>query len=136
MTIQINDHRKIVAIQKEFSNLLPYLKIEFFSKSHKSGTPSSKKTMKDASETIGQCRVVHNKGALSITPSMTVTELEQNFRDIYGLSVQVFRKSGNVWLQSTATDTWTLEEQNLQGEALSKRLFVIRESLNEKEAAV
>jgi hypothetical protein len=33
--------------------------------------------------------------------------------------VQVFRKSGKVWLETTVTDGWTLEEQNLQGEALS-----------------
>ena len=51
---------------------------------------------------------------------MTVNELEQRFSDVYGLGVQVFRKSGNVWLETTVTDGWTLEQQNKQGESLDK----------------
>jgi len=50
---------------------------------------------------------------------MTVAEMEERFRDIYGLGVQVFRKSGTIWLETTVTDGWTLEDQNKQGEALS-----------------
>ena len=119
MKIMINDHRKIFTIQKDFNDMFPYLKIGFFSKPHKAGGGSSKKTMKQPSKTLGQCRVIHNKGTLTITPHMTVADLEQNFNDVYGLSIQVFRRSGNVWLETTATDNWTLEDQNLQGKELS-----------------
>ena len=42
------------------------------------------------------------------------------FGEVYGLGVQVFRKSGNVWLETTVTDSWTLKEQNDQGESLSE----------------
>jgi hypothetical protein len=119
MQITINDHRKIFAIQKEFGEVFPYLKVEFLSKPHKVGGASSKKMLKHPSRTIGECRLIHNKGTLTITPSMTVSDLEQNFNDIYGLSVQVFRKSGKAWLETTLTDGWSLEEQNKQGEALS-----------------
>ncbi|MDE3144966.1 MAG: hypothetical protein KGL19_12475, partial [Bacteroidota bacterium] len=55
-------------------------------------------------------------------PTMTVSELEQKFNDIYGLSTQVFRKSGNIWLVTTVTDKWTLEEQNRQGEIITKQV--------------
>ena len=51
---------------------------------------------------------------------MTVVDLEQSFSDVFGLGVQIFRKSGKVWLETTVTDGWTLDEQNRQGEALSK----------------
>ena len=120
MKILINDHRKIFAIQKEFSEMFPYLKLEFFSKPHTVGGASPKKIMKHPTNTIGQCRVIHNKGTLTITPNMTAADLEQNFADVYGLSVQVFRKSGKSWLETTVTDNWTLEKQNRQGEELSK----------------
>ena len=50
---------------------------------------------------------------------MSVKDLEQNFRDVYGLSVQILRKSGKVWLGTTVTDNWTLKEQNEQGQILS-----------------
>jgi hypothetical protein len=76
--------------------------------------------MKSPSKTLGECRTIHDSGTLTITPQMTVANLEQGFADVYGLSVQVFRKSGKVWLETTVTDNWTLEEQNRQGEALSK----------------
>ena len=120
MKITINDRRKIFAIQEEFNTVFPYLKLEFFSKPHKLGGASAKKLSKHNSKTLGECRAVHNKGQITITPGMTVWDLEQSFSDIYGLGVQIFRKSGKVWLETTVTDRWTLEEQNFQGEALSK----------------
>ena len=132
MKIQINDHRKIFAIQEEFQKIFSFLKIEFFAKPHKVGAPSSKKLMKHSSKTLGECRSVHNKGTLTIVPQMTVAELEQNFADVYGLSVQVFRKSGNAWLETSVTDKWTLEQQNILGEELSVKRT---ENIDEKEAA-
>jgi hypothetical protein len=120
MKILINDRRKIHAIQEDFNQQFPYLKLEFFSKPHSIGGGSPKKIMKAPSKTLGECRTIHDSGTITITPQMTVADLEQNFKDVYGLSVQVFRKSGKVWLETTVTDSWTLEEQNRQGESLSK----------------
>jgi hypothetical protein len=120
MKITINDKRKIFAIQEEFNIAFPFLRIEFFSKPHKPGAGSSKKFIKHSSKTLGECRTIHNAGSITISENMTVTELEQRFGDVYGLGVQVFRKSGNVWLETTVTDGWTLKEQNDQGESLSK----------------
>ncbi len=112
MKIDINDDRKIFAIQEEFNKVYPNLKLEFFSKPHTAGGASPKKLMKSNSKTLGECRTIHNKGSISITPKMTVAELEQHFADTYGLSAQIFRKTGNVWLETTVTDQWTLEKQN------------------------
>lgn len=120
MKININDSRKISVIQEEFNHTYPYLKIEFFSKPHKPGGGSAKKLVEQNSKTIGECRTIHNTGKINISPDMTVTDLEQKFNEIYGLGVQVFRKSGNVWLETTVTDGWTLKEQNDQGESLSE----------------
>lgn len=120
MKVTINDKRKIFAIQEEFNHLFPYLKLEFFSKPHKPGGATAKKFVKHNSKTLGECRTIHNNGKITITPQMTVSDLEQRFSDVYGLGVQVFRQSGKVWLETTVTDNWTLEEQNSQGESLSK----------------
>lgn len=122
MKITINDNRKIFAIQEEFSKQFPYLKLEFFSKPHKPGGENSRKHIKSNSKTLGECRTIHNSGEITITPHMTVNELEQRFADVYGLGVQVFRKSINVWLETTLTDGWTLEEQNKQGESLNEEI--------------
>lgn len=120
MKIQINDDRKIYAIQEEFSGLFPWLKLEFFSKPHKTGGGSPKKQMVPSSRTLGETRTIHDSGTITITPTMTVAALEQAFHEVYGLSVQVFRKSGKSWLETTVTDSWTLEHQNAQGKILSE----------------
>ncbi|MBN8703820.1 MAG: hypothetical protein J0M08_12200 [Bacteroidetes bacterium] len=120
MKLVINDAKKIGVIQKEFTSVFPFLKIEFFAKPHKSGEASAKKIMKSADLTIGECRRVHNSGSVTINGKMTVNDLEQTFSNTFGLSVQVFRKSGRVWLETTVTDGWSLDEQNKQGEELSR----------------
>jgi len=133
MKIAINDKRKISAIQNDFNDMFPYLRLEFFSKPHDAGTGSPKKYMSHPSKTLGECRTKHKSGSILITPGMTVNKLEQNFREVYGLSVQVFRRSGKAWLETTVTDGWTLEEQNSQGEDLSTVKLNTRELPDESE---
>jgi hypothetical protein len=119
MQIEISDQRKIYSIQEEFNKNFPWLKVEFFSKLHKPGGSSPKKQIVQPSKTLGECRTIHDTGIITITPMMTVDELEQAFGSVYGLSIQVFRKSGKSWLETTVTDNWTLEKQNEQGRMLS-----------------
>jgi hypothetical protein len=122
MKITINDNRKIFAIQEAFTKTFPYLKLEFFAKPHKAGGASSRKFIKHPSKTLGECRTIHTNGSITITGNITVGDLEQRFADVYGLGVQVFRKSGNHWLETTVTDNWTLDRQNKEGESLSTYL--------------
>jgi hypothetical protein len=118
MQILISDNRKVQEIQQEFTQSFPYLRLGFFCRPHKArqGSPGRPEAQL---QTIGECRSVHNKGQMNITAAMTVGELEQQFREQYGLHVQVFRKSGQVWLETTVTGGWSLEKQNSQGELLT-----------------
>ena len=119
MNIEINDDRKIFAIQREFNTVFPYLKLEFQAKPNKvHGAPAH--DLVKHSRTLGECRTIHKHGNVTITPFMKVSELEEVFRDVYGLGVKVYRKSGKAWLEVTVSGSWTLEEQNAQGENLSK----------------
>ncbi len=120
MEIIINDHRKIFAIQEEFNTMFPFLKLEFLSKPHEPDGAPGKKFVKQHSKTLGECRTIHKKGNLTITPNMTVAELEEHFREVYGLAVEVFRKFGETWLETSPTASWTLEKQNLEGKTLAK----------------
>lgn len=118
MGITINEHRKIAAIQEEFNRLFPYLRIEFLLRKQMGSIVN--KLIKPNNKTLGEYSTIHDKGNITITPDMTVAELEQKFSEIFGMEVQILRQSGKAWLETTVTDKWTLEEQNLQGEALSK----------------
>lgn len=120
MKINIKENRKVSDIQKEFNDMFPYLKIDFFSTQSKMGDGTAKKIIKNSNDTLGECRAAQKSCCLSISPQMTVSDLEQLFIETYGLGVLVYRKSGKVWLETTVTDGWTLEDQNKEGEALSK----------------
>lgn len=117
MKIQINDHRKIFAIQEEFNKFFPHIKIEFFGKPSKVGNPASTKTV-DRNKTLGDCRAVHTKGELTLSSSMTVADLKQTLADTYGLTAAVLRKSGTTWIETPENGNLTLEEQNKNAENL------------------
>lgn len=113
----IKDAKQINDIQKEFNAKFPFLKLEFYKTQHGVGEGTPDKEKLNAQKTIGEVRNIHNTGDLSINENMTVITLEQELYNTYGLNAQVFRKSGNLWLQTTSTDDWTLKVQNEKGGA-------------------
>lgn len=124
MLIQIDDNNTFDYIQQRFSLLYPFLRLEFFKKKSPllgSGV-SIKQPITNLNKTLAESRTIINEGKIIISPKMTVSELEKSFNEIYGLSTQVFRQSGNVWLVTTVTDKWTLEEQNKQGEIITQQV--------------
>ncbi len=112
----ITDKATIAEIQESFSSHFPNLKIEFYKKDHELGEGSVEKEKWPQEKNIGQIRNTHQNGDLRINGHLKVATLEKLFHDEYGLNVQVFRKSGSAWLQTTATDEWTLSEQNSRGQ--------------------
>jgi hypothetical protein len=117
--MKINQTKSISEIQKEFSGIFPFLKLEFFKKSHNTfGGNSSKEII----GTIDHVKIKET-GEIFITESMTVNELEQRFKTQFDLNIQVFRKHGKTWIETTVTDNWTLHKQNEQGKVLSELRF-------------
>lgn len=116
----ITDEKKLVDIQREFNEKFPFLKLEFYTQPYEAGVGSPNKVLLPALSKIGEVRQVHNTGDLGINGHLKVKSLEQLFQEQYGLNVQVFRRSGELWLQTTSTDDWTLSEQNQKGQRVSK----------------
>lgn len=114
--MKITDDKTLAAIQQEFATKFPGLKIEFYKEAHQVGEGSAATATLDASKTVGTVRTIHQEGELSIDGHLKVSTLESNFKTQYGLNVQVFRKSGDLWMQTSATDEWTLAKQNRKGE--------------------
>jgi len=112
----ISDQIKLKDLQTAFSELFPFLKLVFYYGHHQIAEGSPATAELDEEKTIGEVRSVPTQGEeLVISGNLTVSELEQLFDKKYGLNVQVFRKSGKLWMQTTATDNWTLDEQNRKG---------------------
>jgi hypothetical protein len=116
--IVVDQDKKIDAIQEEFNSLFPYLKLEFYLSPSKPNRPL--RYIKNKSKAISKFKIEPGKRNFNITSDITAAEIHKSFMDIYGLGVQLFRKSGKAWLEATLTDSWTLAEQNGQGEELSR----------------
>ena len=115
MKIEINNERKIFAIQEEFSNSFPNFKIAFHEKPNTHDGPASEKLVKSSSKTIAECRTIRNSGSISITSGMSVGELKQHMVDIFGLTIEIFTKSENGnQNESPVDETTILEEQNIE----------------------
>lgn len=111
----ISDRKTLQDINQEFHQMFPGLKLEFYAKSHAAGEGSPAQERLNGEQRLSDVRTIHTEGDLSIDPEMSVSKFEQLFAERYGLNAQVFRKSGNLWMQTTSTDSWSLAQQNRKG---------------------
>jgi hypothetical protein len=119
MYLHIGPDRLVNEVQKEFNNMFPFLKIEFFQSRAAKPANLLQKNLISHNRKISEMHSVIADGAVEIMAEMKVRDLENIFKDRFGLSVQVFRHSGNLWLETTMTDNWTLRQQNEHGAEIS-----------------
>jgi hypothetical protein len=120
MYLEINGERLISDIQQDFGAVYPFLKIEFFrnGKIRRDRYPVNK--LIPATQPVKNAwHYKQEKGQLTLSDGMTVTDFENALMDQFGLSAQVFRRSGNIWLETTITDSWTLKQQNDHGREIT-----------------
>lgn len=101
-------------IKKQFHYWFPNLKIEFF-RTEQSGNEAQSKSEQLSNEFMIQDLAGVKYGDFQFESQMTVKLFEEKFRDEFGLNVQVFRKSGAVYIETTKSDSMTLEQA--EGEA-------------------
>ena len=128
MQLHIAPNRIISDIQKEFNKMFPFLKIEFFSNKSFSRSNFSAQQIISQSRKIGDTQLTKSDGDIEIAEEMKVSELENIFKDQFSLAVQVFRKSGSIWLETTMTDNWTLQQQNNHGREISTGKTIINKA--------
>jgi hypothetical protein len=128
MQLCIEPTSKISDIQKAFNNVFPFLKIEFFNNRSYARSGFSAKKMLPSNTMIGEVQPATGPGNIQVTGKMKVSELESWFREKFGLAAQVFRRSGNLWLETTITDNWTLDQQNNHGKEISAGSVKVQET--------
>lgn len=119
MNLHITPNRLTSDIQHEFNEAYPFLKLEFFTKKAIAHSDYSAGQRIQTVKKIGDIQLVITDGTIEIEGKMKVKDLEKKLKDDFGLGVQVFRKSGNLWLETTMTDNWSLDQQNNHGRELS-----------------
>jgi hypothetical protein len=118
--MRIEKQHTVQELFNQFNDTFPFLKLEFYAHGHdtQKGSPVSDQLPHTMS--LAELNPHMADKVLQIVDSMTVSEFENLLKDTLNLNVQVFRKSNDVWLQTTATDHWTLEKQNGKGERSTK----------------
>ena len=124
MHLIIDSTNSINIVKEQFNALFPFLKLEFFKAPHIAGQGSPKNKMITLDVKIKELQKVMRKGKIDLTSDTVVRHLEQKFKTDFGLYVQVFRKSGSIWLETSATDNWTLQRQNEEGRMLDQHFKI------------
>jgi hypothetical protein len=109
MYVRLFDGQTIGDIQQAFSQAFPYLKIDFFKNLELNGIRITKKLEPPFTIFNPADAVIDLEG------SRTISDIKKDFLNITGLVTRIFRKSGNVWIETSLTDDWTLSRQNTEG---------------------
>ncbi|MFT3705586.1 MAG: hypothetical protein QM802_24665 [Agriterribacter sp.] len=118
MQLHIAPHILIAGVQEEFNRTFPFLKLEFF-RYKDDGRNGGEDLVFPPDKSMAECGAVIQEGVIEIEETMQVSTLEQLLKERFGLHVQVYRRSVNLWLQTTITDHWSLQKQNEHGMEIS-----------------
>lgn len=113
--MQISKERTIAALQQDFQATFPGLQLRFYQRQHAEHEGSPKRSQHPASMTLGALNAELEQGELKLSGDTSVADFERELEQRFALHAQVFRRSNNLWLQTTSTDDWSLETQNLKG---------------------
>lgn len=112
MILNINDNQFIIDLQERFAECFPYLKIEFYEKPSACGKIPPKHQMLPGNLRISDCRRIHDPGLLDIKSYYKTGRVELDFKEIFGLHVQIFRQEANRWTGTCKTKNLTLQQQS------------------------
>lgn len=112
----ISAQTKVQEVFNQFNKLFPFLRLEFYKTPHDDNQGSRIQDQVSHERLLGELNPLIEKGDFEVDPQMTVADFEAMMHEKFNLNVQVFRKSAGIWLQTTATDGWSLEKQNGKGE--------------------
>lgn len=135
MHIEINDNTTIREIQETFSDYYPYLQIQFYNKQHKIYESSSEAGRVNPDKAIGDIKRTHVSAVLEIQPLYKIADVEREFQERFGLSVQVLSKEKDNWIQTMGMDDFTLKELNEIARNSSDEYILSELEEEEKEEA-
>jgi hypothetical protein len=116
MIMKVSASTTIQNVLDQFCLQFPYLKLEFYSKPHVNGQGSSVAEQIQHTTLLKEVNPNLNELEFVLSEDMTVADFENLMEQEFKLHVQVFRKSNAIWLQTSATDSWTLGKQNGKGQ--------------------
>lgn len=114
--MKISKTLSVLNIKEQFNGQFPFLNIEFYNYEHEKHEGSSVDAQINQDTLLSVINPQLDETVENINPEMTVAEFETMMKERFNFNVQVFRKSNEIWLQTSSTDNWTLDKQNGKGE--------------------
>jgi hypothetical protein len=113
MIVEINNETTIRDVQEVFSTAYPFLKLEFFDKPHSWGEHCVNAHCYDPGFKLFTIeKRAKAPKFIRLSPWEKTGTLEEEFKDLFGLYAQVYRRFGNKWVQTAGTDDLSLSEQD------------------------
>jgi hypothetical protein len=117
MKLPIVPNMTIAYLNETFRFFYPNLKLVFFKKSFLTNVRLAENNrITNENIALNDLNEEIPKGEINIADKISTANFETDFREKFGLHVQVFRRSGNLWLLTTLSDAHSLQEQEVQAE--------------------
>lgn len=121
MLLHISDSKTVEDLQDHFNKCFPYLKIEFYKETESRVRSCDKSNLVSPHTFIGEIRNTSYNATMDIKSWDKTSKVKEDFKNIFGLSIQIFRLQNGEWLPTTYSDELTLHQQY----ELSKEFAVI-----------
>ena len=118
----IANDKTLFQLKQEFNRKFPLLTLEFYARPHGKDEVSFKADELDDELTVSEARRNTSglTGEISLRGNRKVSRLEEELLKKYGLSVQVFFRSGTCRYQTTLSDNSTLSQLQQRGKQTSQ----------------
>ncbi len=118
MELNISKNSTIGQIKDQFNAYFKNVKIEFYH--HKHGKREGSEKNDQVADSVLLQDLVKTPTSIhaEFDKSIKIADLEKIFEQDFGLYIQVFRKYGDAWLQTTLSDHWSLQMAEMAAEEL------------------
>jgi hypothetical protein len=123
MEIFLSSESTIKEINKEFKKSFPLLQLEFYKRKHGFAETSIWEQKFHERTCLKEINRNFKAGIIEVNPLDTVAEFEQKFQRNFGLSVQIYRRMGDIYLETVQTDGFSLKKQNNMGHIAERPVF-------------
>ncbi len=112
MLLHISDSKTVEDLQDRFNDCFPYLKIEFYKEADSNLNGCDKSNLVNPHTFIGEIRKTAYSGTLDIKSWNKTAKVKLDLKDVFGLTVQIFRMHKNEWIPASYSDDLTLKQQS------------------------
>ena len=112
MLLKIEDYKYVSDLQEKFNECFPYLHLGFFRTKHKRQEVSEANSPIQPNTLVGSIIKKQKSRLLEIKSWYKTGEVEQIFKENFGLNVRIFRLQDEHWVPTSNTDELTLQQQN------------------------